>query len=247
MSGLQIRFLGTGDAFCASGAQQASYLVEEGASTFLMDCGATVLAALKRSGLSTGSIDTVLISHMHGDHFAGLPFLLLDSVYVAARTRPLVVAGPPGIQERVDALFRAMYRDAAAEPLPFPLEFTEMFPGEELRIGSVQIHPFRVPHQTSDVSLALDVTVGGRRILYSGDTGWSEDLVKHAQGTDLFVCECTFFETHIATHLDYPQIARNRNRFGTDRLVLTHLGAEVLSRRGEIDIELASDNMLIRI
>ena len=138
-----------------------------------MDCGATALASLKRIGARTGSIDAVLISHMHGDHFAGLPFLLLEFVYVEPRTRPLTIAGPPGIEDRVTALFQAMYRDAADEPLPFPLEFVELIPGEERGIGAITVDPFRVPHQRTDISLALDVTVEGKRILYSGDTGWS--------------------------------------------------------------------------
>jgi ribonuclease BN (tRNA processing enzyme) len=247
MAAVSIRFLGSGDAFCSAGSNQSSYLVESGEGAFLMDCGATALASLKKSGIRTESVDAVLVSHMHGDHFAGIPFLLLEYIYVEPRTRPLVIAGPPGIKDRVAALFRAMYRDAATEPLPFPLGFVELTPGEERQIGPARVEPFQVPHSRSDISLALDVSVGGRRILYSGDTGWTEDLVRHSQGTDLFVCECTFFETRIPTHLDYPEIARNRNRFGTDRLVLSHLGAEVLARRADINIELAQDNLLVRL
>ena len=109
------------------------------------------------------------------------------------------------------------------------------------------VDPFRVPHQENDISLGLQLTAAGCRILYSGDTGWTEELVARSQGTDLFICECSFYETRMATHLDYPRLAENRDRFGAGRMVLTHLGREVLARRAQIDLELASDGLCVEI
>ena len=238
-------FLGAGDAFSAGGRHQAGYLVTAPAATILLDCGGTTLASLKREGIKTGSIDTVLISHLHGDHFSGLPFLFLEYTYVDPRRRPLRIAGPPGTAERVGSLFRSMYQETAAQPLPFPLEFIEMHPQRQLGLDAVTVTPFRVPHQANEISLGFGITVDGRRILYSGDTGWTEDLVSHAQGTDLFICECSFYETRMPSHLDYPRIAANRCRIDTKRLILTHLGQEVLARRNQIDIELASDGLVV--
>jgi hypothetical protein len=51
----------------------------------------------------------------------------------------------------------------------------------------------------------------------------------------------------MATHLDYPRLAENRDRFGAGRMVLTHLGREVLARRAQIDLELASDGLCVEI
>jgi ribonuclease BN (tRNA processing enzyme) len=244
---VEVRFLGTGDAFCTAGRHHSSYLVQDGTRSLLLDCGTTALASLKREGIPAGAIDAILISHLHGDHFAGLPFLFLEFVHVEPRSRPLVIAGPPGTEERVRALFQAMYRDAASEPLPFPLDFVELQPGRKERRDGFTVDPFRVPHQTIDISLGLHVELTGRRILYSGDTGWTEDLVRYSGGTDLFISECTFFDTRIATHLDYPRIVENRNRLDTRRLILSHLGAEMVSRRNEIDIELAYDGLSIEL
>jgi ribonuclease BN (tRNA processing enzyme) len=240
---VRVRFLGTGDAFCTAGKHHASYLVQDAARSLLLDCGTTALASIKRDGIRAGVIDAVLISHLHGDHFAGLPFLFLEFVYVEPRSRPLLIAGPPGTEERVTSLFRAMYRDAASEPLPFPVDFVELQPGRQERRDGFVVDPFRVPHQTIDVSLALHLELDGCRILYSGDTGWTEDLVRYSAGTDLFISECTFFDTRIGTHLDYLRIAENRGRIQTRRLILSHLGAEVVSHRNEIDIELAYDGL----
>jgi ribonuclease BN (tRNA processing enzyme) len=247
MAKVAVTFLGAGDAFCTAGRNQAAYLVQSDGATVLLDCGATTLGALKRERLPTDAIDTIFVSHLHGDHFAGLPFFFLEYVYQAPRRRPLCVAGPPGTEARVRDLFRAMYRDAAAEPLPYPLEFVEMPPEAPLEVGGIRVEPFRVPHTENDISLGLRLQVGGRTLVYSGDTGWTEDLIRRSVGSDLFVCECSFYESRFPFHLDYPRLAENHERFGSRRLILTHLGGEVLARSGEVELELARDGLRIEI
>src|SRR5262249_50487731 len=152
-----------------------AYLVEGGGTTFLLDCGCATLTALKRLGLTAAGIDLVLLSHLHGDHFAGLPFLFLEYTYEQPRQRPLRIAGPPGTEERVWAVFRATYKELPAKPLPFALEFIELAPPAAVTLGGVSVEPFRVPHQERDISLGLRVAVEGRTLLYSGDTGWTEE------------------------------------------------------------------------
>jgi len=104
-----------------------------------------------------------------------------------------------------------------------------------------------VPHQADEVSLGLRVTVDERTVLYSGDTGWTEELVTQSQGVDLFICECSFFATRTDTHLDYPRLAEHRHRFGARRMLLTHLGREVHARRDEVAIELAHDGLVAEL
>jgi ribonuclease BN (tRNA processing enzyme) len=244
---VRVAFLGTGDAFSARGRHQAGYVVQNGNTSVLLDIGSSVLGSMKQHGFDPAAVDLVLISHLHGDHFSGLPFLFLEYIYEQKRQCPLHIAGPPGTEERVWALFRAMYRDLASEPLPFPVQFTEMAPGAPVSFDAVHVGPFRVPHQEKDISLALRVTLAGRTILYSGDTGWTEALVEHSRGTDLFICECSFFETRIATHLDYPRLAENRSRFGAKRMILTHLGREVHARRSEVEIQMADDGLMVEL
>ena len=217
MEEVAVTFLGAGDAFCSLGRNQAAYLVQGGGTTALLDCGATSLAALKRAGIPSDAIDAILISHLHSDHFAGLPFFFLEYVYQEPRRRPLRIAGPPGIEARV------------------------------LEVGGVRVEPFRVPHTEDDISLGLRLQLGARSLLYSGDTGWTEDLVRRSEGTDLFICECSFYESRFPFHLDYPRLAENHERFNTRRLILTHLGREVLARPGEVELELARDGLRIEI
>ena len=245
MSYVRAAFLGTGDAFAAGGRHQSGYLIYTEETALMLDCGATALAALKRGGFSPSAIDAVFISHLHGDHFAGLAFLLLEYCFSDLRTRPLLIAGPPGIEKKSLSLYKVAYGDLADRPLRFKLEFLEMSPDKSIQVASSLVTPFLVPHQDNEISFGFSVLINGRKILYSGDTGWTEALATHSQAADLFICECSFFETRFPYHLDYPQLVENRKRFGAKRIILTHLGREVLARRDEIDMELASDGLIV--
>lgn len=244
---VRVTFLGTGDAFNARARCHAGYLLAAPSATLLLDCGPTALLAMKRDGLSPDALDAIVLSHLHGDHFAGLPFFFLTYIFDAPRQRPLIVVGPPGTEARVHDLYRAMYRDLSARPLPFELRYVEVTGGLHTAVGAVDLLPFAVPHQQTELSLGYRLTVDGRSILYSGDSGWTEALVAHSRGTDLFICECCYFETRTEFHLDYPRIAEQRARFGCRRLVLTHVGREVLARGDEITEQIAHDGLLIEL
>jgi ribonuclease BN (tRNA processing enzyme) len=249
MHTVRIIFLGTGDAFFAGGRHQAAYLIESPIASaegnLLLDCGATALASLNRQNVRVESIDAIFLSHFHGDHIAGLPFLFLHYIYIAPRRRPLKIIGPPGVESRIRKLFQAMYADVAAEPLPFTLEFFETSPQAEFSCGGIRLHPFPVPHQEQPISLGCEIEAGGRKIVYTGDSGWTEDLIARAQNADLFICECSYFETRLPMHLDYLRIMENLDRFNAKRIILTHLGEEVLKQQQKVNVEMACDGLSI--
>ena len=246
---MRVTVLGAGDAFCSGGRRHSGYLVEAGNVGFLLDCGATSLLALKALNIAAERIDFIAISHLHGDHFGGLPFLFLEYTYEKLRTKPLVIIGPPGLEERVRTLYSTMYRELAARGIPFPLQFHEVTPGKVETSHGVTLLPFRVPHQEKDISLGYRVAVDGKAILYSGDCGWNDDLVVHSRGTDLFICECCYFATMTNFHVSYPQIAQahQQGQLGCKRLVLSHIGREVLERIDEVTIECAHDGLVLDV
>ena len=105
-----VTFAGSGDAFGSGGRNQACIHVagSGGGGPVLLDCGATSLTALRHLGLDPGEISTVFVSHLHGDHFGGLPFLILDGQF-AHRTRPLTVAGPRGTGRRLTQAMECLF------------------------------------------------------------------------------------------------------------------------------------------
>jgi ribonuclease BN (tRNA processing enzyme) len=244
---VRVVFLGAGDAFSSGGRCMAAYWVQTPGTTILLDCGPTALLGMKRQGLPAADVDAVVLSHLHGDHFAGLPFLFLEYVYERVRTRPLVVAGPPGTIERVGAVHRAMYKELAAKELPFEVQFVELQPDVPATIAGARVLPFRVPHQERETSLGFRVDLGGRTLLYSGDSGWTEVFVEQSHGVDLFICECCYFETRATFHLDYPRIAEQRHRLACKRLILTHIGREVLARLADVREEVAVDGLVVEV
>lgn len=244
-NGVQVTVLGAGDAFGSGGRRQSSYLVRGPSATFLMDAGPTVLAALKDAGRNSEEIDFILLSHLHGDHFGGLPFMIMEYLFERPRQRELLIAGPVGTPKRVMDLFRNMYKEASRRELPYRLRFETLVADESVTIGGVVVEPFAVPHQQREPSLGLTTRLDGKTILYSGDSGWTEEFVQRTGGVDLFLCECCYWETEVDFHINYPQFERNRGRIGARRIVLSHLGREVLGKLDRVKEECARDGMVI--
>ena len=210
-----------------------------------MDAGPTVLAGLKDAGQPSDSVDFVLLSHLHGDHFGGLPFMIMEYMYETPRSRELLIAGPEGTEQRVTDLFRAMYKEASCRALTYPIRFQVLSPGNDVEIGGVAIEPFAVPHQEREPSLGLKVRLDGKTILYSGDSGWTEEFVRRTTDVDLFICECCYWETKVGFHINYPEFEKQRSRIGAKRVVLSHLGREVLDKLDRVQEECARDGLVI--
>jgi ribonuclease BN (tRNA processing enzyme) len=99
---VRVTFLGSGDAFGSGGRLNACFLLETSRSRYLIDCGATSPTAMRSRGVDPNEIEAILVSHLHGDHFGGIPFLLLDAQFVNERTAPLTIAGPRGTGKRLE-------------------------------------------------------------------------------------------------------------------------------------------------
>src|SRR3712207_4997472 len=125
---MRLHVLGCGDAFGSGGRFNTCFQVSAEGTSFLLDCGASSLIAMRRFGVDPNSIRTVLISHLHGDHCGGLPFMLLDAQFVSERGDPLTIAGPPTLRSRLHALQEAMFPGSADLDLNFPVELIELEP-----------------------------------------------------------------------------------------------------------------------
>lgn len=246
MSQVEVRFLGSGDAFGSGGRFQACIHVRAGGTQFLLDCGASSLIAMRRFGVDPSGVESILLSHLHGDHFGGLPFLILDAQF-GNRTRPLVVAGPPGVEARVRDAMEVLFPGSSKVQRTFAIEFVELADRKETTLGSVSVMPYGVVHPSGAPPFALRVTCAGKVIAYSGDTEWTDALVEAAAGADLFICEAYFFEKKIKYHLDYRTLMEQRARLGCQRLILTHMSHDMLERVQDLEVEWAEDGKVVSV
>ena len=246
MAAVSLRFVGSGDAFSSGGRFQACLHLDGGDEPVLIDCGATSLAALKRQDIDPASIGWLAISHLHGDHFGGIPWLVLDGQF-AGRDRALTIGGPPGVEQRVNAAFEALYPGATAAERAFSIRFIELREQEATTLGPASVTAFRVVHGGGAPAYALRIEYAGKVIAYSGDTEWTDALIHAAQGADLFVCECNFFDKEVPGHLNYRTLADRRELLGCERLVVTHMSDEMLARLDEVEVETARDGAVIEL
>jgi ribonuclease BN (tRNA processing enzyme) len=242
-----IRFLGSGDAFGSGGRLHTCIHVHSEDATFLIDCGASSLIAMKRFGIDPASIDTVLVTHLHGDHFGGIPFLVLDAQFVSRRTRPLTVAGPPDLPRRVHDAMEVLFPGSSRVRRRFSLKLIELPEGEAIDIGALTVTPYGVVHPSGAPAYALRVECGGKVVSYSGDTEWTDSLLRAAHGADLFVCEAYFFEKKVPYHLDYRTLMVHRAQLRCRRLILTHMSEDMLRRLGDVEVECAEDDKLLAL
>ncbi len=243
-SAVSLRVLGCGDAFGSGGRSHTCFYFDAPGSKLLIDFGASALISMNRFGVDPLGIDAVVLSHLHGDHFGGLPFLLLDATFISGRHRRLIIAGPRGTKERLHLATDVLFPGIWTYPKPFPVEFLDLEDGRPLEIAGATVTPFAVIHDSGAPAFALRVSREGRTVAYSGDTAWTDRLIEVSRDADLFFCEATSFETPIPNHLTYRTVADNRHRFTAARVVLTHLGPEVLARRDTLALEVAEDGQM---
>jgi ribonuclease BN (tRNA processing enzyme) len=243
---LTVQFVGSGDAFGSGGRFQACISVRAANGHVLLDCGASSLVALRRLGLEPASVDAVVVSHLHGDHFGGIPFLVLDQQF-ARRERPLVVAGPPGLRERAVQAMEVLFPGSSRVERRFELRLIELPEGVATRVGPVDVTAYPVVHASGAPAYGLRLACDGKVVAYSGDTEWTDALIGLAGGADLFICEAYVFEKTIKYHLSYTALARHRARLACRRLVLTHMSADMLDRRTVFDEQVAEDGLVLTL
>lgn len=212
----------------------------------LVDCGASALIAMRRAGVDPASIEWVVLSHLHGDHFGGLPFLILDGQF-RRRIRPLRIAGPPGVAERMWAAMEVLFPGSSTATRRFQIEFVELAARAPTSLGPTVVTAVEVVHPSGAPAYALRLQYGGKTVAYSGDTEWTDALVEVATGADLFVCEAYFFDKRVRYHLDFHTLAANRSRLGCRRLVVTHMSEDMLARSPALDVEVADDLKVISL
>ena len=247
---MKLTVVGCGDAFGSGGRLQTCYHVETAGTRFLIDCGASALIGLNRQGLDPNAVGTIFITHLHGDHFAGLVWWLIHAQHVAKRTQPLIVVGPAGVQARFEAAAEALFPGSTGIPRRYDLRFLELTRETPLDVGPVRVTPFEVVHPSGAPPYALRFEAEGKVLSFTGDSEWTESLVPAGRGADLYMMECFQFEGAPRFHTSWQTIARNLDRISPKRVMLTHMAEPMLARRHEVAdprVVLAEDGLVLEV
>ena len=231
---MRLTIIGSGDAFGSGGRFNTCFRLEAGKSTILVDCGASSMVAMRTAGVDPNSIDGIVLTHLHLDHFGGLPFVLLDAQHASRRERPLAIAGPPGTRERVSALLEVTFAGSTRSKWRFPWEVTDIAVGEPTDFLGFTVTSTEVIHFSGAPSTALRIGNGAKTFAYSGDTQWTDALLGVARDADLFIVECYEYEREFSGHLTWKTIASRKADFSSRRLMVTHMNAAMLGRLDEV-------------
>ena len=244
---MQLRFIGCGDALGSGGRANTCFHVTGDRVNFLIDCGASSLPALKRFDVRRDGIDLILITHFHGDHFGGLPFFLLDAQF-SRRTRPLVIAGPQGIEARLAQVMEALFEHSSGTRQRFDLSVVALNPEESRSFGAVKVTPYPVVHgESGGPFLAYRIEAEGRVIAYSADTEWTDMLIPAAREADLFIAEAYYYDRIVKNHLSLTTLEAHLPEINARRLILTHMSDDMLGRLASLPYTTASDGMVVEL
>ncbi len=217
---LDLLFLGSGNAF-ASGRYWSSFLLN---GRYLFDASPIVLPHLKQSNVALEEIEAVFISHFHGDHFFGLPFLLLEYSELTVRSKDLTIIGPPSIEERLRTVTEAGFPNVFQKERVYDERYVEVRDGFEGEVNGLKYLARAVPHVDDFGCFGYRVDTGSGVVAYSGDAKMCDALVELADGADVFVVECSCWEGACGPHLGPDDIRELRRRLGPKpTFILTHL------------------------
>jgi ribonuclease BN (tRNA processing enzyme) len=244
---MRLQFVGCGDALGSGGRYNTCFHLTDDQVNCLIDCGASSLPALKKLGIARDDIDLILITHFHGDHFAGLPFFMLDAQF-SRRSRPLVIAGPEGIEMRLTQVMEALFEHSSKTKPKFDLSVVALKPEERRTFGAVTVTPYPVVHgESGGPFLGYRIEANGRVIAYSADTEWTATLIPLAREADLFVAEAYYYDKVVKNHLSLATLEARLPEIKPKRVVLTHMSDDMLGRLDSLAHTAAHDGMIVEI
>jgi ribonuclease BN (tRNA processing enzyme) len=230
---MRLTIAGSGDAFGSGGRFNTCFYLETAKGVLLVDCGASALIALKAIGLDASRVDAIVLSHLHGDHFGALPFLLLDAQFLAGRDRPLLLAGPPGTRKRIAEAQEMFFPRSSRNKWRFDWDVQEIELQRATDIVGHSVITAEVVHYSGAPSTAVRVSDGERIFAYSGDTQWTDALIPIADGADLFIVECYAYSGDPPGHLTWGTLRPRLKELRAKRIMLTHMNPTMLERVDE--------------
>jgi ribonuclease BN (tRNA processing enzyme) len=231
MIAMKITLLGTGTSFVDSERVQSGILVEVANKKILFDVGSGILHRLTQTGIDITSIDCIFISHFHIDHCSDFP-TLYQSLWMSGYDRPLRVYAPPAIKEWMRGIFEVAlpYLQGKLE-----IEIVELDLVETVDIDGVVVTAQSTPHSTMD-SRAFKIEYEGKSIVYTSDTSPCQEIIDLAKGADVLIHECNWLDDDRLpnVHTSPSELKEIATRTGTKKVVLVHLGPDVVGDKENV-------------
>jgi ribonuclease BN (tRNA processing enzyme) len=243
---MRITCLGSGDAFGTGGRLNTSFFIQTSNYGILLDCGATTAVALKKAGLSSDHVDIILISHLHGDHIGGIPFIITERKQPkgSSTNGSLVVIGPKGLEETVTRLQACFFPGIEVNDSDL-VQFIEYRAEQAIHPSGMVVTAYPASHTPATCPHSLRVESDGVVIAYSGDTAWNDNLIRVSNGADLFICEGFSYEREVSQHMSIRKLIENRHRLSAGVIAVTHLGEEALAHHQDIPFLIAEDGKVL--
>ncbi|MEO8538229.1 MAG: MBL fold metallo-hydrolase [bacterium] len=243
MPELDLRFIGTGNAFAPGGLCWNGFILE---GKYLFEAPPQALQSINAMRLDANDLDAVVLSHHHGDHFLGLPFLLLQWK-AAKRTRPIRIIGPRGTKQLAIDIGQSVY--PWLFETEFEVEWEELTDTSQSSFGELTLDAVAVKHDARlSGTLGFHIGLHGRRIGYTGDSARCDAVLDLARSSEVLISECASLDETIPTHMNLrDDIPLVRAAMAPEaRLILTHLGPGVTAA-GLANTEVAQDYGSYRI
>ena len=233
---LEIHFCGVGEAFDENLPNTSIMLrmLNKGESRYiLLDCGFTAAPAFWKISPAPLDLSGVWISHLHGDHFMGLPQLLIR-FSEHGRDKKLHIFGGQGLSETVATAMELAYPGKMSS-LPFDIAFHETVPGIPFEIAGISALAVDVEHSVPCLGIRLDFK--GKSVFYSGD-GKVPDKARDAlEDTDMGIFETFTLETETSGHSSVAQAATFARSAGIKYVAAVHMNRaqRILNRHLVLD------------
>ncbi len=235
---MELTFLGSSNAFASEGRYWSSFLVD---GKYLFDAPPTLLPHLKQLRRSPADLDVIFLTHHHGDHFMGMPFLLLEYTYMTPRDRDLYIVGPPGVEEWMedfaDRCYPNITRDAG-----YKRRYIDARPGSDQEAGAITFRAVPMNHvKESMQAMGYRARINGKTVAYTGDTMFCDEIYELARGADVLVVDCTYSEGCGPEHMGLDDVKLIRQKVAPETaIVLTHMNSQPVTN-GLNNVLTASD------
>lgn len=213
--------LGSGNAFNLDARGHTSFLLDR---KILIDCGATTLLKIQQFKVDISNLKCILITHFHGDHFSGIPFLLIYFKYILNRTDPIFIIGPEGIKTKFEQLIEINYPELQ---FPYSIEFIELNKRDSINFQEYKIKSYPITHKKE--SIGYQILDNHHSFAFTGDTILNQEVFDLLLNIDIGILELSLWKNPNleVAHVSLEELIQYRDQIHVKQLYFNHLTDEL--------------------